>query len=132
MMIICRKDLKCRKGKYMAQAGHAVLKAFLDKADFPTKDYDEDWNLKHYNMTMNVPPEIYEWITGQQTKIAVSVDSEAELLDIYTKAKDEDLWCSLIQDAGKTEFHGVPTYTAVSILGEEKVVDIITRHLPLL
>ena len=41
--------------------------------------------------------------------------------------------CALIQDAGLTEFNGIPTYTALSIGPEfEETLDPHTKHLPLL
>jgi PTH2 family peptidyl-tRNA hydrolase len=42
-------------------------------------------------------------------KICVSVSSESELFDIYDKAKELNIPCALIRDAGLTEFNGVPT-----------------------
>jgi len=61
------------------------------------------------------------------------VNSEAELLDLRDKAKAAGILHAIIQDAGKTEFHGVPTYTVVAIgpvWSDE--IDPITGHLPLL
>lgn len=73
------------------------------------------------------------WLTGAFTKICVYVNSEQELKDVYQKAKDAGLLCSIIEDNGQTEFHGVPTFTAVAIgphLPEQ--LDPITGKLPLL
>ena len=56
-----------------------------------------------------------EWFANSYTKVGVSVNSEEELLAIHAKAKAANLPCSLIQDIGKTEFGGVPTYTAVAV-----------------
>jgi PTH2 family peptidyl-tRNA hydrolase len=65
--------------------------------------------------------------------VCVGVDSEEELLRIHTLAEIEGMPCSLIQDVGKTEFGGVPTYTAVAVgPAESQYVDIITGHLKLL
>jgi PTH2 family peptidyl-tRNA hydrolase len=76
---------------------------------------------------------LHEWLSGLFTKIVVSVDSEVELLKIYTMAKVSGLLCSLIQDAGNTEFHGVPTYTCCAIgPDEEEKIDKITGNLKLL
>lgn len=58
--------------------------------------------------------------------------SEEELLDIYNKAIEAVLPCSLIKDAGLTEFKE-PTYTAVAIgPSRPNDVDKITGHLKLL
>lgn len=76
---------------------------------------------------------IKDWIEGIFTKICVSVDSEEELLEIYNKAKDSGLMCSLIQDVGLTEFGGVPTYTCCAIGPNwDTEIDPITSHLKLL
>jgi PTH2 family peptidyl-tRNA hydrolase len=74
-----------------------------------------------------------QWLEGRFTKVCVSVDSEQELIDIYEQAKSAGLLCSIITDAGLTEFNGVPTKTAVAIgPAYPEEVDPITRHLKLL
>ena len=79
------------------------------------------------------PAPMQAWLSGRFTKVVVRVDSEAELLEVYQKAKDAGLPCSLIQDSGATEFHGVPTYTAVAIGPDEaEKIDAITGQLKLL
>jgi PTH2 family peptidyl-tRNA hydrolase len=72
------------------------------------------------------------WFEGLHTKICVSVNSEQELLDIYNQATEAKLPCSLIKDAGLTEFKE-PTYTAVAIgPSYPENIDKITGKLPLL
>jgi PTH2 family peptidyl-tRNA hydrolase len=111
-VIVLRKDLNMRKGKMVAQGAHASMKATLE-------------NLNH--------PDVKAWLAGAFTKIAVSVDSENELKQVYENAKEKGLICSLILDAGLTEFNGVPTYTAVAVGPAAKSkVDEITGHLKLL
>ena len=94
-------------------------------------DIAPDYIEYSFNVVQGTP--WYEWLNGSFTKIVVYVNSEQELLDIYEKAKDAKLPCSLIQDSGFTEFHGVPTYTAVAV-GPwwSEAVDEITGDLPLL
>lgn len=111
-VIVLRKDLNMRKGKMVAQGAHASMKATLKYMDHPyTK----------------------AWLQGPFTKICVSVDSLYELHDIFGQAQDARIPCSLIKDAGRTEFDGVPTETAVAV-GPAPVdaVDEITGHLKLL
>ena len=124
-VIVLRKDLNMRKGKMVAQGAHASMKAILDRG-FKAADAD---GLFCINMT----PEMEAWICGIFTKVCVGVSSEQELLAIYEVAKSAGLPCSLIQDAGRTEFGGVPTYTAVAVGPDEvEKVNAITGSLPLL
>ena len=111
-VIVLRKDLNMRKGKMIAQGAHASMKATLDSLNNP--------------MTI-------EWLTGKFTKIALGCNSEEELLNLYEDAKSENMICALIQDAGLTEFDGIPTYTAIAIGPDYKEnIDLITGHLKLL
>jgi PTH2 family peptidyl-tRNA hydrolase len=73
------------------------------------------------------------WLLGRFKKICVSVSSEAQLLAVHEKAQALGLITALIQDAGLTEFGGVPTYTAVAVGPDrEDRVDEVTETLPLL
>jgi PTH2 family peptidyl-tRNA hydrolase len=125
-ILIWRADLrnteghKCRTGKIVAQLAHASMKAILDIG----------WNSTDTFVIPLIRSELVEWLNGRFTKVTVCVNSEQELLDIYQKAKDANLLCSLIQDAGLTEFGGVPTHTAVAIgPAYPKDVNPITSHL---
>lgn len=123
-VLIVRKDLNMRKGKIAAQAAHASLKVFFDRIE-----YCDHGEMKISNITS----EMDEWINGTFTKVCVYVNSENELLEKYNQAKESNLPCSLILDAGFTEFGGIPTHTVVAIgpaKGED--VDKITGELKLL
>ena len=127
-VLIVRKDLNMRKGKIAAQSAHASLKSILD---LMIKDYD-DYGIETRTLTV-YDDALDQWLNGRFTKICVSVDSEQELLDCYQQATDAGLICSLIQDAGLTEFGGVPTYTVAAIgPAFPNDVDPITSHLKLL
>jgi len=124
-VIILRKDLNMRKGKMVAQGAHASMKAILD----------EGYDIHQDDAELIIPltTEMASWLSGRFAKICVSVSSEEELLDIYNQAKEAGLHCSLIQDAGFTEFDGVPTYTAVAVgPGENDAINKITGELKLL
>ena len=124
-VIVLRKDLKMRKGKMVAQGAHASMKAIIDRGGIKHPESDV--------LIIEMIPEMKDWLVGIFTKVCVSVDSEEELLNIYEQAKEAGLICSLIQDAGLTEFGGVPTYTAVAVgPAEREDVDKITGHLKLL
>lgn len=111
--IICiRKDLNMRKGKMCAQAAHASVKSVIE-------NYTD--------------PDIAEWLASGMTKICVSVNSYAELIEIVEQAQNADLIVALIKDAGRTEFHGIPTVTCAAIGPAENTdLDEITGHLKLL
>lgn len=107
-----RKDLNMRRGKQIAQGAHASLKVTLE-------------NLEH--------PDVKEWLSGRFTKIAVSVDSYEELMEVVKKAEEAGVVTSVIVDAGLTEFGGVPTVTCAAVgpaLPEK--LESITGHLKLL
>ena len=121
-VIVIRKDLNMRKGKMIAQGAHASLKVFLDRKQMVGRD-----------CVISLTDQMHEWINGIFTKICVSVDSEVELLDIYNRAKEDNLPVALIQDCGLTEFGNVPTYTCLAIGPDEiEKIDKITGGLKLL
>ena len=125
-VIIIRKDLKMRKGKMVAQGAHASMKAILDEGHNTPGGLQDVY-------TIRLNEEMKDWLLGIFTKICVSVDSEDELLSIYNQAVIMGICCSLIQDVGKTEFNGVPTYTAVAVgPAEVELVNSLTGHLKLL
>lgn len=131
--VICmRRDLHMRRGKEMAQASHASLKVFFDmNMTRVIKD-----NRIIYSIHLpegEIGEDIRLWIEGIFTKIVCRVNSEDELMEIYNKALDKRIPCALIQDAGRTEFKGIPTYTCCAIgPAKSDVIDEITGHLPLL
>lgn len=115
-IIVLRKDLNMRKGKLVAQGAHASMAAILDE---------------HHQVKDD--PRISLWLNGKFTKICVSVDSEEELIEIHNEAKSQGILTTLIQDAGLTEFGGVPTLTAVSVGPDTaEKLNPITGHLKLL
>jgi len=127
-VIVIRKDLKMRKGKMCAQAAHASMKVLLDNMSITDHTGVCFWTLASFK---SYP--MYQWLKGAFTKIVVSVDSEEELFELKQKAEDADILCAMIMDAGKTEFHGEPTNTALAIGPEwASKLNEITGHLKLL
>jgi len=121
-VIVMRKDLNMRKGKMVAQGAHASMAVLLNRG-----------SMNNDGFCFNTTPDMKEWIEGRFAKICVSVDSEEQLLFIHSAAENAGLPCSLIQDAGFTEFDGVPTYTAVAIgPAQATEIDKITGLLKLL
>lgn len=129
-VLVWRNDLrnsngqKVRTGKIAAQLAHASLGALLNL----------DSGMNRWKIDFNdESPAVKEWLEGRFTKICVSVDSEQELLDIYETAIARGVNVKIIQDAGLTEFNGVPTRTCLA-LGPDypENIDPITKHLKLL
>lgn len=111
-IIVMRKDLKMPRGKEIAQGAHASMKALLENPDHPS---------------------IIEWLKGPFTKIAVGVNSEEELLDVLKKAKEANIINTLVTDAGRTVFNGVPTNTCIAVgPATDEELKSITGHLKLL
>ena len=103
--VICyRRDLTMRKGKIAAQCAHAALAVFL-RRDRGAADQ------------LGIPLEgpMALWAKHRSAKIVLSVESEEDLLAVHRLAEADGLPTALITDAGRTEFGGVPTRTAVAV-----------------
>jgi PTH2 family peptidyl-tRNA hydrolase len=123
-VIVMRKDLGMRKGKMIAQGAHASLKVLTDRRVASTSAE---------TFAIELTPAMAAWLGGRFTKVCVSVDSEAALDAVVARARAANVPVALIVDAGKTEFHGVPTKTCCAVgpaWADE--VDAITGELPLL
>lgn len=145
-VIVVRKDLNMRKGKMIAQGAHASMKVFFDRKLSIQLGRVRRWRAKAILwlierllsmqdnlMVIVLDAAMREWVDGLFTKVVVSVDSEQDLFAIVIKAEDMGLPVALIQDAGRTEFGGVPTYTACAVgPSEADIVDSVTGHLKLL
>lgn len=109
-----RADLKMRKGKIAAQAAHASMAVFTKfiNSEYLKAHYEYEFSFKLDSSQGKV---LNEWFENSFKKVCVYVDSEQELVDIYNKAKEKGMLCSLITDNGATEFKGVPTITCCAI-----------------
>ncbi len=134
-MIVVRRDLKMRKGKIAAQAGHACVEAVL-------MALAREGRLSDVQVTEDgwiaVPPgdkgasPLTDWFRYGVAKVCVYVDGEAALLELANRAKEAGVLCALIRDAGMTEFHGAPTYTCLALEPlEVERADRFTGGLPL-
>ena len=134
MMIVMRRDLKMRKGKIAAQAGHACIDAILMalKKEGRLNDFEmtiDGLVLKNIDKS-NSP--LSDWFLYGCAKVCVYVDSEESLLDIAHKAKEKGIIAAVITDAGMTEFHGVPTKTCLALEPlPANIADELTGDLPL-
>jgi len=107
-VVVIRRDLKMRRGKEVAQGSHASM-AFMSHL---LREMQEAMMKGHI---LEIPQAVKDWINGSFTKVVLQVDDEQTLLDIHKAAQEAGLISHLITDSGFTEFHGVPTNTAVAI-----------------
>lgn len=106
-VIVARRDLKLSKGKLATQVAHAAILA-SDKSKFK-----EDWKSE-----------------GQK-KIVVWCKDLEELLEIFKEAKNSNLPCVLVSDAGLTQLEpGTKTCLGIGPTLENKI-DKITGKLKL-
>lgn len=134
-VIVMRTDLNMRKGKMAAQAAHASMKLLMERTNF--FEYAKEstiwdgfyiWQLE----TWESEP-LHRWLRGAFTKVVVGVGSEEELFEIKKKAEEAGILCTLVTDAGKTEFDGARTNTCIAVGPEwASKIDEITGHLKLL
>ena len=124
-VIIIRKDLTMRRGKEIAQGSHASM-AFLVE-QLIKKGVDD---AKMQEFKINLSDLEKAWLSRGMAKVCLRVNSEQELLEYHQKALDAGLSSHLIQDSGRTEFKGQPTYTACAIGPDEvQKIDAITGEL---
>ena len=134
MMIVMRKDLKMRKGKIAAQAGHACVEAVLMALQKENRlnDIEESSDGVELNRDNKINTPLSEWFHYGCAKVCVYVDSEAELLDIAKIATEKGILTAIITDAGMTEFHGIPTKTCLALEPLPcDIADELTGHLNL-
>ena len=131
-VIVIRKDLQMPSGKLAAQVSHASMAPLIEKMRGFSHELVTP-NVEEQRLFIDlIPGDAWkDWLDGRFRKIIVYVKSEEKLLNIFQKAKDANLPCSLIKDAGFT-FFDEPTYTCVGI-GPcwSDDVDQITGKLPL-
>src|SRR3954453_9500686 len=93
-VIVMRRDLGMRRGKEIAQGAHASMIWLATRIRQPGYSFTEAER---------------RWLDGPFTKVCVRAESEEELLAIVEKAREAGVLAHLCVDAGRTEFHGVPT-----------------------
>lgn len=121
-VLVLRKDLNMRKGKMVAQGAHASQIAVYPR---PT---DED--IVRGYMIVPLTEHNIPWLRDNFKKITCGVKDENELLTLYERAKELGIPCSLVTDSGLTEFHNVPTNTAIAVgPAHEDIVNLVTGHL---
>lgn len=117
-VIVMRRDLGMRRGKEIAQGAHASMIWLAHRIRQPGYTFTEAER---------------RWLDGAFTKVCVRVDSEEELLAVVQRAHEAGVLVHLCVDAGRTEFHGVPTPTCCAVGPDyPERLDLITGHLKLL
>lgn len=135
-MIVMRRDLKMRKGKIAAQAGHACVEATLlalareHRLEQVRVTPGGGWIYLDDADTVDTP--LSRWFDAGVAKVCVYVDGEDALLELAARGREAGFVVALIRDAGYTEFHGEPTFTCLAFepLSPEQI-DPITGNLPL-
>jgi len=123
-VIVIRKDLKMRRGKEIAQGAHAAMEFLVSRLRGGVK----------LDAATSVALSDVErfWIAHGMAKVCLQVDSEQALIACHERARQQGLSSHLIQDSGRTEFGGVPTFTACAIGPDEVVrIDPVTGDLSL-
>jgi PTH2 family peptidyl-tRNA hydrolase len=124
-VIVIRKDLGMRRGKEIAQGAHASIAWLTERLAHPAgtePNFHCVW-LSDAQLA---------WVTGSFTKVTCQVSSQEELEAVYERARELGTEAHMVTDAGRTEFGGVPTVTAVAVGPDwEDRVDVVTGELRL-
>lgn len=135
-VIIIRKDLNMRKGKMVAQGAHASIAVIFN---YMLPNYKNAYTgIDPLHFDINLPSgetgeRMREWMTGIFKKIVVGAETLNEMVEAYNEAKKAGIPCSIIEDAGLTEFGGKVTITAVAIGPDDpEKIDKITGKFSLL
>ena len=110
-VIVIRKDLNMRRGKEIAQGAHAAMEFLISRLRAGV-GRGAAVELALNNMERF-------WIAHGMAKVCLQDDSEQALLACHESAVAHGLSSHLILDSGRTEFGGVPTYTACAIGPDE-------------
>lgn len=125
-VIVIRSDLRMRRGKESAQVAHAAMMWLSKRIQCAATSKGAHCSAPKFT------PEEMEWLFGDFTKIVVSVDSFEALAEVVNAARAKKLTVETCQDAGKTEFYGIPTITCVAIgPNDAESIDEVTGNLKL-
>jgi PTH2 family peptidyl-tRNA hydrolase len=125
-VIVIRRDLGMRRGKEIAQGAHASM-AWLSVRlrEAFQRDYGNAIDALFTEAE-------WSWLHGLFTKVVCQVPDEAALNAVYQEGLITGVLTHRIIDAGKTEFGGIPTFTAVAVGPDwADAVDAVTGRLAL-
>lgn len=106
-VILIRKDLNMRRGKEIAQGSHASMDFLIEPL--------RQMLVQNKATQLDFSDVEKRWIVQGMAKVCLRVNSEEELIAHHEKALAAGLKSYMIQDIGRTEFHGQPTLTACAI-----------------
>lgn len=132
--VICvRKDLSMPTGKLAAMVAHASM-------SFIIKNMDDCWIGEEQPFQLNLTEVQHQWLTEldpglephhqvSMAKIVLAVNSEKELLDVESKAKEAKLTVHRVIDSGHS--HNPPgTFVCIAIGPDfPDKIDSVTKHL---
>ena len=95
-----------RRGKEIAQGSHASMEFIIAHLRSAERERVVEVNLDQTEIS---------WIRTGTKKICLQVSNEHELMEAHQNALTHGLRSHLVRDSGKTEFGGVPTFTACAI-----------------
>jgi PTH2 family peptidyl-tRNA hydrolase len=133
-VIVIRRDLNIRRGKEAAQVAHASMKWIGERVQNGKNAALGGSKIEEYviDSLVEFSQAEWAWLNGSFTKIVCQVPDRPALLDVLDRAWSVDIMAHLVTDAGKTEFNGVPTDTAVAVgPAWADQVDLVTRELKL-
>ena len=116
-VILIRKDLNMRRGKEIAQGSHASMEFLVQQILDPALQLGVDSDASARTVVMS-PVEL-NWLSQGKAKVCLRVNSEQELFQHHEQALAAGIKSYLIQDSGRTEFRGQPTYTACALGPDE-------------
>lgn len=103
-VIVVRRDLRMRQGKACSQSAHASGEFMREALLAVVKGKPHGLSDKEM-----------EWMWSGMAKITVRSDSLEDFESVRDQAIAAGLKVHVITDSGRTEFHNVPTITALAI-----------------
>ncbi len=123
-VLLIRRDLNMRRGKEIAQGSHAAIGFLVENLRGTLA------KNRATEVMLELSPDEATWLLEGMAKVCLKVNSEAELVDLHKKAEASGLPSHLVQDSGRTEFHGRPTFTACAIgPADGAAIDAVTGDL---
>lgn len=126
-IIVVDTSLGMRRGKESAQVAHAAMEFIRKQCEHATQV-----GPNQHQVTLTLTDDQLSWLQGRHGKIAVGCPSLDDLEDLADAAQQAGVDVHFVEDAGLTEFGGVPTITCAAFgPASGDVLDPITGALKL-